>query len=367
MKRIMHKFKMTEISAVDRPAQAHAKSVIMKRADDDFISPAEAIWKIGPWMAEGTALADVDGEAAAYFVKRFFSAEARRKDAKSGVAMKDGSFPISSEEDLRNAERLAGHAKNPSAARAHIRSRAKALGLTSHMSKSQEETTMDAIAKALGLAEGATEADVVAAIAANVEKAKRDSKRDNEKGDTMSEKDDRDGTEADPDAPQEATPRKMKKNEAELKKALDDAEELRKRNDDMAKRLATLEDEREQAAFAKRAVALGLPEAHGEVIRKAYANDKDAIGKLEEIIKGLTSQVATGDLFKEFGTSRGGDATSAESVLKSKADEYKAGQVKIGKKCSDAQAFTAVYTDAANADLKKRYDEDQAIAKRRVA
>ncbi len=34
-KRIMRKFKLTEISAVDRPAQAHAKSVIMKRVDDD--------------------------------------------------------------------------------------------------------------------------------------------------------------------------------------------------------------------------------------------------------------------------------------------------------------------------------------------
>jgi hypothetical protein len=34
-RRILHKFKLTEISAVDRPAQAHAKAVIMKRADID--------------------------------------------------------------------------------------------------------------------------------------------------------------------------------------------------------------------------------------------------------------------------------------------------------------------------------------------
>jgi hypothetical protein len=34
-RRILHKFKLTEISVVDRPAQAHAKAVIMKRQDDD--------------------------------------------------------------------------------------------------------------------------------------------------------------------------------------------------------------------------------------------------------------------------------------------------------------------------------------------
>jgi hypothetical protein len=35
MVRIMHKFKITEISACDRPAQEGARAVIMKRADDD--------------------------------------------------------------------------------------------------------------------------------------------------------------------------------------------------------------------------------------------------------------------------------------------------------------------------------------------
>jgi hypothetical protein len=35
MARILHKFKITEISAVDRPAQQHAHAVIMKRDDTD--------------------------------------------------------------------------------------------------------------------------------------------------------------------------------------------------------------------------------------------------------------------------------------------------------------------------------------------
>ena len=68
------------------------------------------------------------------YLKRKFTAEERRHDAKSGAAMKDGSFPIENKEDLHNAMRLAGHAKDPAAARAHIKARAAALGLTSELS-----------------------------------------------------------------------------------------------------------------------------------------------------------------------------------------------------------------------------------------
>lgn len=43
--------------------------------------------------------------------------------------MDDGSFPIRNEQDLRNAIRAVGRAKNPDAAKRHICQRAKALGL----------------------------------------------------------------------------------------------------------------------------------------------------------------------------------------------------------------------------------------------
>jgi len=66
-------------------------------------------------------------------VERFFSSKKRKKLAKKGSAMGDGSFPIENEKDLRNAERLRGHAKNKAAATAHIRRRAEALGLKTHM------------------------------------------------------------------------------------------------------------------------------------------------------------------------------------------------------------------------------------------
>jgi hypothetical protein len=60
---------------------------------------------------------------------RNFSTDKRKKMAKSGTALPDGSFPIANEGDVHNAVGLLHHAKNPTAAKAHIRSRAKALGM----------------------------------------------------------------------------------------------------------------------------------------------------------------------------------------------------------------------------------------------
>lgn len=61
-----------------------------------------------------------------------FSQEDRDRYAKSGVAMPDGSFPIRNASDLEDAIRLVGHAKDPSAAKAHIKKRARKLHLV-HM------------------------------------------------------------------------------------------------------------------------------------------------------------------------------------------------------------------------------------------
>lgn len=60
--------------------------------------------------------------------ERVFSDEQREKLAKSGEAMKDGSFPIANKKDLKNAIKAIGRAKNPEAAKAHIKKRAKTLG-----------------------------------------------------------------------------------------------------------------------------------------------------------------------------------------------------------------------------------------------
>jgi len=55
-------------------------------------------------------------------------AKERRTLATKGVALPDGSFPIRNVADLRNAIRAIGRAKDPAAAKAHIKRRARALG-----------------------------------------------------------------------------------------------------------------------------------------------------------------------------------------------------------------------------------------------
>lgn len=62
--------------------------------------------------------------------ERKFNTAQRKEMAKSGDAMKDGSFPIANVQDLKNALKAVGRSKNPEAAKAHIKKRAKALGNT---------------------------------------------------------------------------------------------------------------------------------------------------------------------------------------------------------------------------------------------
>lgn len=61
---------------------------------------------------------------------REFSQEERERLASQGKAMPDGSYPIVTREDLENAIQAIGRAKNPDAARRHIKKRAAALGLS---------------------------------------------------------------------------------------------------------------------------------------------------------------------------------------------------------------------------------------------
>ena len=80
--------------------------------------------------ADVTDDADGVGDDKVSVGKREFSDKQREKLADSGHALPDGSFPIVTEEDLHNAIRAIGRAKNPAKAKAHIKSRAKAMGMT---------------------------------------------------------------------------------------------------------------------------------------------------------------------------------------------------------------------------------------------
>jgi 2'-5' RNA ligase len=59
---------------------------------------------------------------------REVDADERKRLADEGKAMPDGSFPIANEEDLRNAIQAIGRAKDPEAAKRHIKKRAADLG-----------------------------------------------------------------------------------------------------------------------------------------------------------------------------------------------------------------------------------------------
>lgn len=127
---VMTKFRIHELSGVDRPAQAGALAVIMKRD---------------------------------------FTESERKEMAQTGQAMPDGSFPIANEADLHNSIRLYGHAKDPAKAKAHIIARAKAMGCTGALpdgwvEKSQGDGMNKELRKALGLSENASDADVIAAL-----------------------------------------------------------------------------------------------------------------------------------------------------------------------------------------------------------
>jgi hypothetical protein len=101
--RLLKDLQINDVSSVDRGAGVGVKVMLMKRDET---------------------------------LKRKFTTAQRDNAAESGAAMPDGSFPIHNEEDLASAVRLAGNAKNPAKAKAHIKSRASALGATDALPES---------------------------------------------------------------------------------------------------------------------------------------------------------------------------------------------------------------------------------------
>lgn len=147
-----------ELNEAHAALDAIEKGAAAEEGDEAF-TKGVGDWLSDEALAKGPA---EEQEALDYFAKRDFSAKERKKDAKSGAAMKDGSFPIENESDLKNAIKLAGHASNPSAARAHIKSRAKSLGLSDMIPDTWKaadaepvtsEKPEDSIAKALAAGE----------------------------------------------------------------------------------------------------------------------------------------------------------------------------------------------------------------------
>ena len=88
-------------------------------SDATFLVMADAKHRVGE---------PEDDENLVYYFRQF-TADERKKAAKEGAALPDGSYPIYNQDDLDNAIQAIGRASDPGAAKAHIRKRAKALGL----------------------------------------------------------------------------------------------------------------------------------------------------------------------------------------------------------------------------------------------
>ena len=301
-------------------------------------------------------------------MKREFSDAQRRTLAASGAALPDGSFPIETKEDLHNAMQAAGRAKDPAKAKAHIRARAAALGLTSELSDAYKRDAHAAAVTALRECIAAIIGDDVekrnaadASISQFAKYLEGQAPKMSQAHQNYLDEADMSGdakdafasmSPAERDAHCAANPLEKRLPEP-VRKALAEAENLKKR-------LAALEDEKERSLFAKRAAAIGLPEAEGETLRKAFGGDAGAQAKLETLIKGLHEQGRTSAIFAEFGRSGGNGVADAAVELDLKAEEYRKAQIAAGRPCSQQQAFAKVYTDQANHELKKRYDAEQA-------
>jgi len=83
---------------------------------------------LGPLVQAGISPADFVVWADKYMESREFSQDKRKSLAKKGEALPGGGFPIVNREDLANAKRALGRAKNRAATIRHINKRAKALG-----------------------------------------------------------------------------------------------------------------------------------------------------------------------------------------------------------------------------------------------
>jgi len=278
--------------------------------------------------------------------KRDFTQDQRDAAAKTGAAMPDGSFPIANSGDLHNAMRAIGRANDPEAVKAHIRSRAKALGLESELS--------DAFKKSNDAGDGAThgddampltEAQVIELQKKNVElekslaRAQRlaemtDAEKDYAK--TLLESERESFVNAESTA-RVAAVRKAREADSvvytckatgkEFRKSSDpDAVAMAKALDESNERTAKAELESENVAFAKRAA--DLPNLPGTVDEKVVLlktvegrmkPDAKQADRNAQILKAASQALAPA--FQRAGTTGGADLSKAGGFAVDKVAE----------------------------------------------
>jgi hypothetical protein len=361
MPNVLRNLKILEVSSVDRGAGDGVKIMIMKRDAD-----VAKAW--GPahvdWTFDDVDMLVANPDLLAY-AKRTFTDEQRQAAEDKGHAMPGGGFPIENVSDLKNAIQAAGRAKDPAAAKAHIKRRAEALGQQSlipdtwksiakdeidlggiQLTKAQEtDMTLDELNKLIGDQVSKAITEMSTALPALVTKAVEESvakafpPKPKKDGDKDGDEDDGDGSEAKKALAIAQLP-------PEVRKQLDEAEKN-------AKLVAKFMANQELEEFGKRAVGMGLKKEDGVLMQKAYGGDPAAQKAFEErlatVTKARTAQDDTAVIFREFGTnnsdvSKGGGAYEQLLAL---ADELR----KKDTTLTQAQAFVKVSTDPANREL----------------
>lgn len=242
----------------------------------------------------------------------------------------------------------------------------------------KKENNMDlkALAKAFGLPETATEAEVqvavtksvaaTAALSASVKKMNRelqiskagftDAEMEFWKASYDAEENDEEG-DGDPKGKGKPAKKFLEAGHVErasiMKAAAPPVDPaiaaLMESNAALTKRLNELEAGGSLVSFGKRATELGLPEAEAVTLQKAYSGDPVAIEKLETHMKSLIATAKAGGVFKEFGTKSGTgvDGTPYDQLMElaKKALEKEPALGTIAK------AFAKVYEDPAHAEL----------------
>lgn len=225
---------------------------------------------------------------------------------------------------------------------------------------SKEIEKMDALKKALGLPETATEADVLKAIEANALAAKRGASVQKMSVDARAHyaalPDDKKAGFADmSQAEQDAAAEEAKKKPTAKSDDQVRLEKAEKTAADALAEVAKLQDKDALSDVVKRVTPLtmiGKADDIGALIHKMAKVDKAAAEQIEAIFKALNERLAKSALFTENGSSRNGITKATEEIQKL-AEEM----VRKDAKVSIEKARMEVRKS--NPDLKKREDEER--------
>jgi hypothetical protein len=306
--------------------------------------------------------------------KRSFSSDQRDSMASSGQAMPDGSYPIGNTGDLKNAIQAYGRSKNPSATKAHIIRRARALGATDQLpedwnvSKVETANTTGGGDRSMATIDKESLSDDVReyvekleADLAKVEEAVEETPPANGNGpeETPDEGAEEEGTEEVTPEDTEAEAEVMKSLPEAVRKRIEDAESkaaeaITKAKAAEAKAEAEVakRETREAIEHVQKWASLGYdPIKFGPQFREVQKATPEAAKEIERILSAAYEQLRQSNLFSEVGNSYASPGSDPLSKLQAIAKEF----VANGEASNDAEAWDKAVMSEAGQRLYGEY------------